>query len=61
MSKQLKPCPFCGSTPELREAGDLKQYYVYKCSKCGKTPVRWHEARLTECGARRIWNKRSKK
>lgn len=46
---------------ELRETGDLKQYYVYKCSKCGKTPVRWYEARLFAWSARRIWNKRSKK
>ena len=59
--KNLKPYLFCGGTPELRETGDLKQYYVYKCSKCGKTPVRWYEARLFAWSARRIWNKRSKK
>ena len=59
--KNLKPCRFCGGTPELRETGDLKQYYVYKCSKCGKTPVGWDEARLFAWSARRIWNKRSKK
>ena len=52
--KNLKPCLFCGGTLDLRETGDLKQYDVYKCSKCDKTPVNWYEARLTACGARRI-------
>lgn len=56
--KELKPCPFCGGVPELRETGDLKQFYVFRCSKCDKTPVRWHEARLTAWGAMRIWNRR---
>ncbi len=60
MSKiKLKPCPFCGGKPELTRAGDNKQFYVYFCSQCCKTPVKYSEARLTEWAARRSWNKRA--
>lgn len=52
-------CKYCGSEPVVRLVGDYKNYYVYFCSKCGKTPVRSNEARVTEFGARQIWNRRT--
>ncbi|BCD88016.1 hypothetical protein PSm6_44230 [Pseudomonas solani] len=33
MSEELKPCPFCGETPDL-PSGD-GTYYVIECGKCG--------------------------
>jgi hypothetical protein len=44
--------------PALYKVGDQKEYLVYMCPKCFRTPVRYNEARLTEMGARMIWNKR---
>lgn len=34
MDQELKPCPFCGSTAELRDDGD--EYYPYwvNCNEC---------------------------
>lgn len=31
---ELKPCPFCGGTPEIRETFDTLRIC---CQKCGKT------------------------
>ena len=58
MSKELKPCPFCGGKPIIKLVGDNRDYFVYSCGKCHKTPVHQDEARLTRWGARRIWNRR---
>lgn len=55
-----KPCPVCGGEPRLVRCGDKKEYLVYQCSKCHKTPVRYDEAMCTERGARKIWNYRVK-
>ncbi len=55
---KLKPCPFCGGTPKLRRGGDSKQYFMYFCSQCYKTPVKYSEARLSERAAKRTWNRR---
>ena len=55
---ELRKCFECHVTPELRRVGDWKQYLVYVCPQCNDTPVRSGEARLTERGARKIWNKR---
>lgn len=58
MMKELKPCPFCGGKPIIKLVGDNRDYFVYSCGKCHKTPVHQDEARLTRWGARRIWNRR---
>lgn len=55
--KELSPCPYCGGQPELVRVGDDKQYVIYRCSQCHKTPVKNGDARLTPCGARRMWNR----
>lgn len=53
-----RPCPKCGDQPNVYSVGDNKQFYVAKCSRCGYTPVKSHEAARTMLGAIRIWNKR---
>jgi hypothetical protein len=55
----LRKCAFCGSKPKLCRCGDHKEYVVYQCSRCDETPVRLDEARVSESGARKIWNKRT--
>lgn len=59
-NRELSNCPFCGGKPELNRVGDNKQYLVYICSECHSTPVLNCQARCTESGARKIWNKRCK-
>lgn len=55
---ELKPCPKCGGKAKLMRCGDQKEFLVYICSECLKTPVRYDEARITERGARKMWNRR---
>lgn len=55
----LKPCPYCGGEAELFHCGDQKNYLIYRCSECYKTPVHFDEARITEAGARKVWNRRA--
>ena len=57
-AEPLKMCPFCGSSPKLTQCGNQKEYKVYMCSYCYETPVQYHEARVSESGARKIWNQR---
>lgn len=33
MNQELKPCPFCGEIPSLRQMKSTKQYYLF-CRKC---------------------------
>ena len=60
MSKELKPCPFCGekATISKRYHDAVKQevYYVY-CIKCGMQSG-WSE---TEEKLRKTWNRRVNK
>lgn len=55
----LRNCAFCGGIPRLSRCGDQKEFLVYQCSHCYETPVRYHEARVSERGARKVWNKRT--
>jgi hypothetical protein len=52
-------CKYCCGEPVARLVGDHKIYIVYFCSKCGKTPVHYGEARVSESAARKIWIKRT--
>lgn len=33
MQNELKPCPFCGAIPSLRQMKSTKEYYLF-CRKC---------------------------
>ena len=55
----LQNCAFCKGVPMFTYCGDHKQFLVYRCSQCHKTPVRMYEAKLSEKQARRVWNKRT--
>jgi hypothetical protein len=55
----LMDCVFCGGKPRLARCGDQKEFFIYQCSCCYETPVMFHEARLCEFGARKIWNERT--
>lgn len=56
---ELKPCPFCGGTPERKKVGDQKQFIVYVCSVCGKTPLKSGDARFLDRAAKKTWNRRA--
>ena len=51
MQEKLKPCPFCGGKPDIREACGHTQVY---CTECGANNV-WSYA------ARTLWNKRTRR
>lgn len=55
----IRPCAFCSGIPKLTKCGDQKEYFVYLCSMCYETPVRFHEARVSESAAKKIWNQRT--
>lgn len=55
----LRYCAFCKGVPRLSRCGDQKEFLVYQCSHCYETPVRYGEARVSERGARKVWNKRT--
>lgn len=55
----LKPCPFCGGEAKVRMVGNQKEFFVFFCSVCGRTPVENHEARITVWGAKKVWNRRA--
>ena len=57
-STVLSKC--CAAPAKLIKVGDQKEYFVYVCAKCFKTPVHNDEASLTEYGAMLVWNRRSK-
>lgn len=54
---ELKLCPFCEGKAELKMVGDNKEFYMYFCSKCNRTPVYFNEARLLEKKAKEVWNR----
>ena len=49
----------CKCKPKLIRVGDNKEYLVYICSKCYKTPVHNDEASLTPARAARTWYTRT--
>lgn len=60
--KSLEPlrlCAFCGGVPKLTKCGDHKKYFVYLCSECYETPVRFNEAQVSESAAKKLWNYRT--
>jgi len=69
MSKDLKPCPFCGGEPVLDDLGDADSHFV-RCSKCEVQQIakhmpweaaeRWNERTSTppltdEAMRERVW------
>ena len=53
MSKELKPCPFCGSQAQIRSMDEY--YYAVECQKlCGGTRFVKNKEKAIE-----IWNKRA--
>ena len=56
----LVPSKCCNAPAKLINVGDQKEFLVYVCAKCFRTPVHNNEARCTEYGAREIWNRRVK-
>lgn len=59
MTTQIFRCTKCNGEPRLTMVGDNKEYLVYMCSKCYKTPVHIDEASLTPAHAVRTWNRRT--
>lgn len=59
LPEPLRPCAYCKGTPKLCRCGDHREFLVYLCSVCYETPVRLNEARVSEKGARQIYNKRT--
>lgn len=57
----FKACPLCGCAPKLTAVGDNKELLVYQCKHCGYIAAKNHEAKYTERGARKIWNKEIKR
>ncbi len=58
---ELKPCRYCGGAPERKNVGNRKQFIVYFCSCCGKTPLKSGDARFLDREAKKIWNRRAEK
>lgn len=53
--EDLKPCPFCGATPEIRSPNDGLSYVI--CPECGcKTSIV-----STSDEAAHLWNQRNKR
>ena len=59
LNSLLLSCHWCKGSPKLFRVGDNKEYLVYMCSKCYKTPVHIDEASLTPAHAARMWNTRT--
>lgn len=58
---ELLRCPYCGGFSAPKYVGDNKEYVVYVCANCGRTPVHTGAARPTMIGAISVWNKAVKK
>ena len=58
MMNKPNPCPRCGCAPAIMRVGDYKQLQVYVCHACGWKTDYYGDGRLTERGARKIWNRR---
>ncbi len=57
---ELKLCPYCGcGESDIRLVSDNKSLLCIFCSCCGKTPVKFSEAKPTIKEAVKIWNKRA--
>lgn len=56
MMRKLLDCPYCGGCPIPKRVGDNKEYFVYVCEDCGRTPVTTCAARSTMAGAGNAWD-----
>lgn len=54
---ELKYSKCCNSKATLKRVGDNKEYFVFFCSKCGKTFVSNDCARCFIRSAKKEWNK----
>ncbi len=54
MSKELKPCPFCGSTATMRGGGDRASWIICDNKKCSAT----QGLEFTGENAVQMWNTR---
>lgn len=55
----LRNCAFCGGKPKLTKCGDQKEYWIYLCTSCYETPVRFWEASISPNKARDMWQQRT--
>lgn len=56
MSKELKPCPFCGSKKTRKHENVWKMFTVV-CDACGASIGNWY----SEVQAENIWNARTER
>lgn len=59
MSNELKPCPFCGSIPQLLQAGLKALEIKCKCPIRYKQKVKYHSLEWLEEKMIEFWNTRS--
>ncbi len=63
LSKELKPCPFCGGEARLRKHQRLNQTWYVQCNQCGiRTPnsvqAAYESWKTTMNYPVQLWNRR---
>ena len=54
MSEKLKPCPFCGGTPGIKQHAKTGRYYIKCYGICGCMQL----SHYVKSDVIKIWNKR---